>query len=74
MTDKNILYFLIFLASLVSYHFYQKNQALSSLLNDQDEALNSCQEAIESQKKYIDYLNYYYGAHQGQSGSKNYFN
>lgn len=74
MTDKNILYFLIFLASLVSYHFYQENKTLSSLLNDQDEALNSCQEAIDSQKKHIDYLNYYYGFNQNHSGSKNYFN
>lgn len=58
--DKNLSYFLIFLSFLISYHFYQKNEELNRLLSDQDEALRSSVEAIESQKKYIDYLNSYY--------------
>lgn len=63
MRDNNVLYFLFFLLALATYNLYkesQDNERLYKICTDQEDTIQLQLEAINSQKVYINHLQYSY--------------
>lgn len=63
MRDNSVLYFLFFLLALVTYNLYkesQDNERLYKICTDQEETIQLQSKAINSQKVYINHLQYSY--------------